>query len=89
MRVDVKGLLGKLVKPKEEEEMLIKRGEKITYDSILADVKTFSIDPMCGIGKFTREEELANHIFKRFKLAAPERVEGGHDPEAQLSARTS
>lgn len=59
--------------------MLIKRGEKITYDSILADVKTFAVDPMCGIGKFTREEELANHIFKRFKLAAPERIEGGND----------
>ena len=63
---------------------MLKRGEKISYESLLSDIRTFLIDPMCGIGKFTREEELANHIFKRLKLAAPERVVGGSEPTVEL-----
>lgn len=56
------------------ENGMLARGQKITYESILADIRTFRADPMIGIGKFSADEELANHLFKRIKLAEPDKV---------------
>lgn len=70
--------------PQRETTML---KTPITYDTILQAIRSNRSDPMAGIGKWTADEELANDIFKRIKLADPARVaDAPLDGVAQLKA---
>jgi len=47
----------------------------LTYEVILAEIRIMRSDPLVGTGKWTFEEELANHLFKRFKFVDPTKTE--------------
>jgi hypothetical protein len=47
----------------------------LTYETILAEIRIMRSDPLVGTGKWTFEEELANHLFKRFKFVDPTKTE--------------
>ena len=47
----------------------------LTYEVILSEIRILRSDPLCGTGKWTWEEELANHLFKRFKFVDPTKTQ--------------
>lgn len=48
--------------------------QKLSYDTILGAIRRNKADPQAGTGRWSAEEELANDLFKMFRLADPHRV---------------